>query len=155
VVPCTTEAWSIFCHHHYLSADLNKSSRCWIATWENTIVGFTAVITLPSGSLKNAWKGHRTVILPDFQGFGIGVRFSDAIGEIHIQNGLRYFSKTAHQRLGEYRNKSSKWRPTTHNMENRSRQYEKSIKNKQNTFYSKELMNKHANRICYCHEYIG
>jgi len=155
ILPCSIETWKMFRNHHYLSGDINKSSRCWIATWENTIVGFTAVITLPSGSLKNAWKGHRTVILPDFQGFGIGVRFSDAIGEIHIQNGLRYFSKTAHQRLGEYRNKSSKWRPTTHNMEDRSRQYEKSIKNKQNTFYSKELMNKHANRICYCHEYIG
>jgi DNA modification methylase len=31
----------------------------------------------------------------------------------------------------------------------------RSIKNKPNTFYSKELMEKHANRICYCHEYIG
>ena len=155
VVPCSTEAWSIFRDHHYLSGTINKSSRCWLAIWEGTIVGFTATITLPSGSLKNAWKGHRTVILPDFQGLGIGVRLSDAIGEIHIYNGMRYFSKTAHERLGEYRNKSTKWRPTTHNMENRSRQYDKSIKDKQNTFYSKELMSKHANRICYCHEYMG
>jgi GNAT superfamily N-acetyltransferase len=155
VVPCSTEAWSIFRDHHYLSGAINKSSRCWLAIWEATIVGFAATITLPSGSLKNAWKGHRTVILPDFQGLGIGVRLSDAIGEIHIHNGMRYFSKTAHERLGEYRNKSIKWRPTTHNMEDRSRQYDKSIKDKQNTFYSKELMSKHANRICYCHEYIG
>jgi GNAT superfamily N-acetyltransferase len=145
----------MFCNHHYLTGNINKSSRCWLATWEGTIVGFTAVITLPSGSLTNAWKGHRTVILPDFQGLGLGVRLSDAIGEIHINNGLRYFSKTGHLRLGEYRNKSKNWRATTHNMEDRSKQYARSIKNKSNTFYSKELMEKHANRICYCHEYVG
>lgn len=155
ILPCSTEAWSIFRHHHYLTSDLNRSSRCWIAVWEGTLVGFTAVITLPSGSLKNAWKGHRTVILPDFQGLGIGVRMSDAIGEIFVKNGWRYFSKTAHVRLGEYRNNNECWRPTTHNMENRSRQYKKSIKDKENTFYSKKLMEKHSDRICYCHEYLG
>lgn len=155
ILPCSIETWKMFCHHHYLSGNINKSSRCWLAIWEGTIVGFTAVITLPSGTLTNAWKGHRTVILPDFQGLGLGVRLSDAIGEIHIKNGLRYFSKTGHVRLGEYRNKSNFWRPTTHNMEDRSKQYARSIKNKPNTFYSKELMEKHANRICYCHEYIG
>ncbi len=31
----------------------------------------------------------------------------------------------------------------------------KSIKDKENTFYSKKLMEKHSDRICYCHEYIG
>jgi ABC-type lipoprotein export system ATPase subunit/GNAT superfamily N-acetyltransferase len=155
ILPCSIETWKMFCNHHYLSGNINKSSRCWIAIWEGKVVGFTAVITLPSGSLTNAWKGHRTVILPDYQGLGIGVRLSDAIGELHIQNGLKYFSKTGHKRLGEYRNNKKCWRPTTHNMEDRSKQYARSIKNKSNTFYSKDLMEKHANRICYCHEYIG
>ena len=40
-------------------------------------------------------------------------------------------------------------------MEDISKQYARSLKNKENTFYSKELMEKHKNRICYCHEYIG
>jgi GNAT superfamily N-acetyltransferase len=155
VLPCSIQTWKMFCHHHYLSGNINKSSRCWFAIWGGTIVGFAAVITLPCGTLTNSWKGHRTVILPDYQGLGLGVRLSDAIGAIHIQNGLRYFSKTGHIRLGEYRNASKNWRPTTHNMEDRSRQYARSIKNKPNTFYSKELMEKHANRICYCHEYVG
>jgi hypothetical protein len=34
---------------------------------------------------------------------GIGVRFSDAIGEIHTAQGHRYFSRTAHPRMGYYR----------------------------------------------------
>jgi energy-coupling factor transporter ATP-binding protein EcfA2 len=152
ILPCSTEAWAIFCKHHYLTSDINRSSRCWLAVWEGTLVGFTATIPLPSGTLKNAWKGHRTVVLPDFQGLGLGVRISDAIGEIFIKNGYRYFSKTAHVRLGEYRNNNSYWRGTTHNMQNRAKQYKKF---REKTFYSEKLRVKHSDRVCYCHEYIG
>jgi len=68
--------------------------------------------------------------------------------------GRRYFSKTSHTRMGEYRNPSFKWKPTTHNMEDRSKQYERQMK-KENSFFAKELIEKHRNRICYCHEYVG
>jgi len=155
ILPCTTEAWSVFRNHHYLTGNLNKSARCWIATWEGTLVGFAAAITLPSGTLKKAWKGHRTVILPDFQGLGFGVRISDAIGQIFVNEGCRYFSKSSHVRLGEYRNNSPLWRPTAHNMQDRSRQYKRSLENKTDFFWSKEMTERHADRICYCHEYIG
>ena len=163
VVPCTTEAWSIFCKHHYLSNNLNKSSRCWFAIWEGTLVGFASAISFPSGSLRNAWKGHRTVVLPDFQGLGIGVRLSDAIGQIFVEEGCRFFTKSSHVRLGEYRNNNPKWRPTTHNMQDRKKYYEKVIaksegktsRGEEAGFYSLELRKKHASRICYCHEYIG
>jgi len=155
ILPCSIETWKMFCNHHYLSGNINKSSRCWIALWGETIVGFAAVITFPNGSLKHAWKGHRTVVLPDYQGLGIGVRISDAIGKIHVENNMRYFSKTGHLRLGEYRNNSQNWRATAHNMEDRSKEFLNSIANKATTFFSKELMSKHAHRICYCHEYVG
>jgi len=152
ILPCTTEAWSIFRDHHYLSGDINKSSRCWITVWNNIPVGFSANLALPSGSLKNAWKGHRTVILPDFQGMGFGVRMSEAIGEIFIQEGKRYFTKTAHPRLGEYRQSSDKWRPTAHNLEFRN---DYLIENKKEKKYSNKLKQKHFGRLCYAHEYIG
>jgi GNAT superfamily N-acetyltransferase len=45
------------------------------------------------------------VILPEFQGMGIGTAFSDAIAEIYVSRGLRYFSKTAHPSFGEHREK--------------------------------------------------
>ena len=154
VVPCTTEAWAIFCNHHYLSASINKSAWCWFVVWEGKIIGFTSAITYPSGTVKFAWREHRTVIFPDFQGLGIGVKVSDAIGEMFKQWGRRYFSKTSHTRMGEYRNQSVKWKPTTHNMEDRSKQYERQMK-KQNSFFHKDLIEKHRNRICYFHEYIG
>lgn len=149
LLPCTSKAWSLFCDHHYLSADINKASRCWIAAWGESIVGFASAIAFPSGSIKNAWRGHRTVVLPEFQGLGIGVRISDAIGEILTSNGHRYFSKTSSYRMGGYRNNSKKWRPTSKNEKARV-----DYKRGRETKESGHKM-RHANRICYSHEFIG
>jgi GNAT superfamily N-acetyltransferase len=107
------------------------------------------VIAFPSGNFKNAWRGHRTVVLPDFQGLGLGVRISDAVGEIVLSWGGRYFSKTSSYRMGEYRSRSKLWRPTSKNGKSRqdygSGRITKESKHK----------HKHINRICYCHEYLG
>ena len=54
-------------------------------------------------------------MLPDFQGMGIGVRFSDTIAQIHLDQGHRYFSRTAHPRMGFYRETSELWKPTSKN----------------------------------------
>jgi len=149
VLPCSFGAWQIFGKHHYLDGNINKSARCWIAEWRGVAVGFVAALTMPSAYIKKAWREHRTVILPDYQGMGFGARLSDAVGEIFIAQGCRYFSKTAHPRLGEYRNHSPLWRPTSKNMKARP-----DYKNNRKT---KESGHKwlHANRVCYSHEYVG
>lgn len=152
VVPCSVEAWSMFRPHHYLSGDINKSSRCWLAIWNDEPVGFSSVIAFPNGAIENAWRGHRTVILPDFQGLGIGVRLSDAMGEIHISEGKRYFSKTAHPRLGEYREASPLWKATSKNGISRQ---DYDLRDSSKRKYSKDLLRRHRDRVCYSHEYIG
>jgi len=149
MLPCSPEAWAMFRNHHYLDGNINKASRCWIATWDGVPVGFAAALSFPSGTIKNAWRGHRTVVLPDFQGLGLGVRISDSVAEIFKSSGHRYFSKTAHPRMGEYRNNSSLWKPTTKN--GMSRQDYK----RDGTKVTVEYSNKHADRVCYSHEYIG
>ncbi len=136
----------MFKDHHYLDGNINKASRCYIAIWEGQVIGFSGTITLPSGTLKNAWRGHRTVILPDFQGMGVGVRFSDAIGQLHIDQGLRYFSRTAHPRMAEYRNASPLWKPTSKNKKLR-----KDVSDS-NSYKNHVYDNV---RICSSHEYVG
>ena len=145
----SSQAWSLFSKHHYLNKSINKSARCWVAEWNGTIVGFTAVLAYPSGTVKNAWRGHRSVVLPEFQGLGIGAGMSDAIGEIFLSQGCRYFSKTAHPNFGEYREHSKLWKPTSKNRKNRL-DYNLDRKSKEDKH--KML---HRLRICYSHEYIG
>lgn len=143
------EVWSLFSNHHYLSADINKSSRCWVAMWAGKPIGFASVIAFPSGTVKNAWRGHRTVVLPDYQGMGIGVRISDAVGAIITSEGGRFFSKTANYRMGEYRNRSLLWKPTSKNGMAR-KDYSSNRKTKESNY-----KHKHINRVCYSHEYIN
>lgn len=149
LLPCTLGAWGLFSKHHYLSGDINHSSRCWIATWEGEAVGFVSVIAFPSGTIKRAFRGHRTVVLPDYQGLGIGVRISDAAGEIIRREGGRYFSKTSSSRMGRYRNQSKTWRATSKNEKARP-DYKSSKKTKESKY--KHL---HIDRVCYSHEYMG
>ena len=143
VVPCGVAAWAMFSEHHYLTGDINKSAKHWLCVWGTEAVGFASAIAYPSGTVKNAYREHRTVVLPDYQGLGIGVRLSDAVAEIHKQQGFRYFSKTAHPRMGEYRNNSPLWKPTSKNMIER-----KDVTNENVRWVSRKVFS-------YSHEYTG
>lgn len=136
----------MFKDHHYLNGNVNKAARCYIGVWDDNIVSFFASITLPSGTLKNAWRGHRNVVLPDYQGMGIGVRFSCAVAQHHIDQGYRYFSRTAHPRLGAFWESSPLWKPTS---KNKKLRYDVSDKN---TYKNHVYDNK---RLCFSYEYIG
>lgn len=149
LLPCTAAAWPIFRPHHYLDANLNQSSRCWLAIWDGVAVGFTSIIAFPSGSFQKAWREHRTVVLPDYQGLGIGVRISDAVGAMVKADGGRLFSKTSNHRMGDYRDSSPLWRPTSKNRRKRL-DYDHNRPTKENAY-----KDRHMHRLCYSHEYMG
>ena len=136
----------MFSDHHYLDAKVNKAARFYVGVWNGDVVAFGAAITMPSGTIKNAWRGHRTVVLPDFQGMGIGVRFSDMIAQIHLNEGHRYFSRTAHPRMINYRDNSPLWKPTSKHKKLRTDV-------KHNKVYNNHFEDN--KRVCYSHEYIG
>lgn len=148
--PCTVSLWSQFSQHHYLSASINKGSRCWVAMWDEDVVGFYATLPQPSGTMKNAWRGSRMVILPEFQGLGLSTALCETVAQIHLDSGKRFFAKTASELLGGHREKGGKWKPTSKNRKKRS-DYNNDRKGK----YSKEHLARHAHRVCYSHEYLG
>jgi energy-coupling factor transporter ATP-binding protein EcfA2 len=152
VYSATREAWRLFSPHHYLTAELSKSAQKFIAVWNGNIVGFTSSLSFPHAHLKHAYRGTRTVILPDFQGLGIGVRLSDWLAAWHITQGHRYYSRTTHPRLGEYRNRSPLWRATSSSGKKQAALGANSaFKSKTGTAsWQPDL-----NRIAYSHEYIG
>lgn len=110
---CGREIWPLFAPHHYLSADLLGNAKCFAAFYRDRLVGFSATTPFPHGAMNNAVREHRTVVLPDFQGLGIGPRLSDAIAEWWHSRGLRFYSRTAHPRLAAYRLQSDLWAETT------------------------------------------
>lgn len=103
------DAWSLFRGHHYLSKDLNKAAQCFVATWNGNPVGFTSFLHFPHPVLKNTKREHRTVVLPDFQGVGIGNRLSEWLGSHAAVNGFRFRSTTSHPAMIRHRLKSKLW----------------------------------------------
>lgn len=136
----------MFKNHHYLNGDINNASRCYVAVWEGQIIGFLSTLASPNGYMKNAWRGHRLVILPDFQGMGIGMKFVDAVAQIHLDQGHRFFSRNAHPRMGWYLQHSPLWKPTSKNKKLRT------DVTHENVFKSHYVDN---TRVCFSYEYIG
>lgn len=95
IVRCRYETWELFKQHHYLSEDLNKASKCFLVLWNDKPVAFFAFLSLPSGTLKNAWRGSRSVVLPDYQGLGIGFKVSKYLHSLFKKQGIRMYVKSS------------------------------------------------------------
>jgi len=154
----SAEYWRYFGKYHYLDTSISKSAHYYVLLLGDKPIGFHAAIHSTNRDIHSYWRGHRTVILPEFQGMGIGTRFSDAIAEIYVSRGLRYFSKTAHPSFGEHREKSPLWRPTSTNKKSRAGSYllkDGSIRPMPGYGGNAQIARRDAGRVCYSHEYIG
>ena len=148
--------WRLFGKYHYLDTALAKGAHCYVGLIDNKPVVFGAVLHSTSGTLRSYWRGHRTVVLPEFQGLGIGSAFSDAVAEIYHSRGLLYYSKTAHPAFGEHRNNSSKWQATSTNGKSRASSYlNKDGSKRAMPGYGGTTVERDAARVCYSHKYIG
>ena len=81
--------------------------------------GFVATILhsgkRPEGARAPSRRAHRTVVLAEWQGLGVGSRLSDAAAEWHHREGAEYFGQTVHPSFGGYRDRSPLWQPTEYN----------------------------------------
>ena len=114
----------MFAVHHYKTRDINSGALCFGAflRFEDSVsgrsrkilVGFTSVITADSFHYDQyQYSGHRTVVLPRYQGLGIGSRISDATGEWlkrQRPKSIVLHSKTAHPWYGRSRNRNPLWK---------------------------------------------
>lgn len=94
--------WRIFRQHHYMTQELNKASTMYTLYFNKTIVGCCFVLPLPNGYLKNAWRIHRIVISPDYQGLGIGTKLLETICDLYKYWGATIYIRTSHIKLRKY-----------------------------------------------------
>jgi energy-coupling factor transporter ATP-binding protein EcfA2 len=106
----STAAWSLFREHHYLNHDLSKSARCFVATWNDKPVAFCSALHFPHARCSKFKREHRTVVLPDFQGVGIGNRVSEFVARKYVEAGFRFISTTSAPAMIAHRVKSKNWK---------------------------------------------
>jgi len=152
----TPDYWRYFSKYHYLDTRMSRSVHCYVGLLGDKPIAFHAAIHSTNRDIHSYWRGHRTVVLPEFQGMGIGTAFSDAIAQIYVDRGLRYFSKTAHPSFGEHRQNSPLWRATSTNLKSRLGSYLlKDGTARKMPGYGGTTTARDAGRVCYSHEYIG
>lgn len=102
-------AWQLFKQHHYLDAGIEKAAQCFLAEWEGTPVGFIAVLHQPHAKAKNIKRGHRVVVLPDFQGIGVGRALIETIAEHYVSQGFRFRYNSSHPAIIRARANDPRW----------------------------------------------
>lgn len=79
-----------------------------------------SMLTMPSGTVKYAYRQHRLVVLPDFQGLGIGTKINDFFAKYYVERGYKYFIRTTHVRIKNHLSKLPTWKGTSTNGKLRS-----------------------------------
>jgi predicted acetyltransferase len=96
---CRYETWNLFKQHHYLTEDLNKASKNFIILYNDKPVCFVAILPMPSGTIQNAYRISRIVVLPDFQGLGIGIKILNIFGSMYKADNKSLYIKTGNPSL--------------------------------------------------------
>lgn len=104
--------WSLFAKHHYLSHSFNRAADTFVMFANGELCGLTSALTFVHPRVKNTKRGHRTVVLPDFQGIGLGVYLRDFVAEYYTEKGFAYIVTTSNPALVHAMKKSPKWKCT-------------------------------------------
>lgn len=100
----------MFRKYHYLNTELNNSAEFYIGTINNELVCCAGVIQFP---MRKGWKRvHRLVVLPDYQGIGIGTKFITEIGRMVKARGYELNLTTSSPSIVNALIKHEKWKLT-------------------------------------------
>lgn len=112
VFRCRHETWNIFKQHHYLTENLNKAAKCFLILWNDKPIGFVGVLPSPSGTIQDQFRVSRLVILPDFQGLGIGIKILNYFGSLYKSINKYLNIKTSNPALFMGMKKNKDWKLT-------------------------------------------
>lgn len=103
-------AWTTFAPYHYLTARLHVAAACYCAFVAGEPVAFTACLFRPTRSKPyNIMAASRTVVLPDWQGIGIGMSLTEQVASAYTGLGYRFHSSPSHPAYRAQRQKSPTW----------------------------------------------
>ena len=75
--------WSMFEPHHYLKLPRMIAARCYVGAVDGEPVAHLAVGTINRGKVAEA-RACRLVVMPEWQGAGVGMRFLNAVAELQM-----------------------------------------------------------------------
>lgn len=113
---CRYETWNIFKQHHYLSEELNKAAQCYVFLWNDKPICFVGVLPFPGVGDEKTRRISRIVILPDFQGLGLGKKILNYISSLYYKENHQMYIRTMNPALGISLAKDKEWSETSSNL---------------------------------------
>tara|TARA_R110000868_G_scaffold25277_7_gene98621 strand:+ start:624 stop:1010 length:387 start_codon:yes stop_codon:yes gene_type:complete len=95
-----------------MNTNLNSAAQCYGAFIENEIVAFFSIIHFPHPKVRNFKRGHRLVVLPEYQGLGIGHVLSTHVCNHYHEQGYRVVITSNTRSLLKQRQSDKRWRVT-------------------------------------------
>ena len=96
---CGHREWANFERYHYLNQELGKQAECYGCYDGEKIIGIIGVIHFPHSRNKKIKSISRLVILPDYQGIGIGKKFLFEVAELYAKKGFEVKITTSAKNL--------------------------------------------------------
>jgi GNAT superfamily N-acetyltransferase len=117
----------MFRQYHYLSGSLASTARCYAAVYKDKPIAFIAVVHMKMRT--RYYRVSRLVVLPDYQGIGVGKRLLNFVAELYTsQTKMPFYILTSNPQI------------TRGSMENwRIRRYGHASKGKENTRMNNEI----------------
>lgn len=92
-----------------MNTELASACVCYGLYDEETIIAFIAIIHQPHAKNAKMKRVSRLVVLPDYQGIGIGYKFLNAIAEIYKAKGFDFTIVTSAKNLIYRLYRSDEW----------------------------------------------
>ena len=90
--------WQIFRGYHYLNGALPSTARCYTAVYQDKPIAFIAVVHIHMKTRH--YRVTRLVVLPDYQGIGVGKRLLNFIAELYTsQTKIPFYILTSNPQI--------------------------------------------------------
>lgn len=107
---CGREEWRKFSRYHYLNTEISSAAQCFGLYDNSKIIGFCGVLHQPHGINKKIKRCTRIVILPDYQGIGLGTKLLNIVAEYYAKKGYDFSIVTSARNFIYSLAKNKKWR---------------------------------------------
>ena len=99
----------MFRQYHYLSGSLVPHARCYCTVYQNRPIAFIAVVHIHMRA--RYYRVSRLVVLPDYQGIGVGKRLLNFIAELYTsQTKVPFYILTSNPQI--IRGNMANWKIT-------------------------------------------
>ena len=106
---CGIEEWKLFSKFHYLNNSLHRAAQCYVGFINDNPVCFAGILHFPHPNVRNFKQVSRVVVLPDYQGLGIGHKFITKIGQAYKDSGNRFILTSSAKGILTAMIKSNDW----------------------------------------------